>query len=99
MYIYGDGTHRQQIVTHPNLLPIKVFQCYILDTVVVDCVVYCMASTQNSLLLMLHSISHSATHSDSFSNKTNATRSHNSVQRISLLHTPHTHNNIHFVLT
>lgn len=40
MYIYGDGTHRQQIVTHPNLLPIKVFQCYILDTVVVDCVVY-----------------------------------------------------------
>lgn len=35
MCIYGDGTHRQQIVTHPNLLPIKVFQCYIPDTVVV----------------------------------------------------------------
>lgn len=57
MYIYGDGTHRQQIVTHPNLLPIKVFQCYILDTVVVDCVSY-VQQTQNSLLLMLHSISH-----------------------------------------
>lgn len=40
MYIYGDGTHRQQIVTHPNLLPIKVFQCYILDTVVVVVVVF-----------------------------------------------------------